>query len=246
MIFSYWKTNGVNFYWSHGRRIMENNITLYMLVNQMYLFSVLFYSKEIYTKTPRVSRWPGRVWNAGWAVFSAAGFLYTWPSLSWLANDVLDSCQVSEAQKVGTPVWWLYLYVFTKPLEFVDTLLLMLRGRPIKLLHWSHHWITALYVVYATYYELAPTILFASLNYGVHACMYTYYCLVSFSALRETLKKYAYWLTRLQMGQFVCALTSLVAFWHCYTRQDLVITGCMYSYYLYLFARMYQARFRDR
>lgn len=246
MPFSHWKTNGADFIWSQGHRTMQNNMTFYMLVHQMYLFSVLFYSKEISTKTPRIGRWPSRVWNAGWAIFSAAGFLYTWPSLSWLSDDIFETCQVSEARKVGTTIWWLYLYVFTKPLEFVDTFLLMLRGRPVKLLHWSHHWITALYVVYATYYELAPTILFAALNYGVHACMYAYYCLVSFAPLRDTLRQYAYWITRLQMAQFVLALVSLGTFWHCYTRQDVVITGCMYSYYLYLFARMYQARFQCR
>lgn len=234
--------------WDNGRHIdiqtvndaYENSYIPLLLFHQMYLFSVLYYKTEVQPTARRnhpVLTWFLRAWNAGWAVFSAVGFWHTAPILWTLFQN--NTCTVQAGRYSNTQLWWFYLYVVTKPWEFVDTWLLMLRGRRVPLLHWSHHWLTALYVVYAKHHMLSGGLAFAVLNYGVHAVMYAYYCLTSFG-----IRYGSAWVTRLQLSQFVVAIGSWLYFAPCYSWTTSGLTVTMYSYYFFLFWRMYRKRYR--
>ena len=79
----------------------------------------------------------------------------------------------------GGLFWWSYVYYISKYYEFVDTLLQLLRDRPLKFLHVFHH---AVVVVMAWgWLEYAQSLQVIALltNTGVHVVMYAYYFLTS-------------------------------------------------------------------
>lgn len=220
-----------------------------LLIGNVYLFLNVIYQQSIFqvqhSKHPPSSilQMVNRMWNLCWGIFSLAGAVGSYPALFRLvqSNNTLDLCNVDQA--IGPDVFWIFLYVFTKPLELFDTLLLMMKGRPVRLIHWSHHAITMLFTWYAALHNLKPALLFAFMNFAVHAIMYLYYFLVSFSWLRTKLRQWAWMITVVQMSQFVFALFSLIYFQKCYTFQDLTVSSLMYSYYLLLFGQLFCNRF---
>ncbi len=59
--------------------------------------------------------------------------------------------------------------------EFGDTVFIVLRKRPVIILHWYHH-TTVLVFCWHSYRELTSMARwFVAVNYAVHSCMYTYY-----------------------------------------------------------------------
>ena len=164
----------------------------------------------------------------------------SFPALSRLFYDS-NSCNVHD--ETGIDVFWIFLYVVTKPLELFDTVLLMTKGRKVRLIHWSHHAITMLFTWYAAKINLKPALLFAFMNFTVHAIMYLYYFFVSFTSLKPLLRQFAWLITIIQMSQFVFAIFSLFYFQHCYTHQDILVCFAMYSYYLVVFFQLFCNRF---
>ncbi len=73
--------------------------------------------------------------------------------------------------------FWAEMYVWSKPVELVDTVFLVLRKRPIIFLHWYHHITVMLCAWHAGKEHAASARWFVSMNYTVHALMYTYYAL---------------------------------------------------------------------
>jgi hypothetical protein len=204
-----------------------------------YVAAVRAYNQRQAKRAGQPPLWLQRLaagWNAWMAVFSAGGVYYMYPIVSGA-----DGCLL-----------WLALYVFTKPAEYLDTVFLMLKGRPVILLHWTHHAITSLYVLYATVFLLDAGVYFAFMNYCVHAVMYGYYAVLHFPAARRMLRPWSGVVTCLQMSQFVAAL--VLAFrmpaassgsgtWYHHTT---VVTLAMYVYYLGIFARFFYARHQPK
>eukprot|EP01103_Thecamoeba_quadrilineata_P004978 TRINITY_DN1483_c0_g1_i1.p1 TRINITY_DN1483_c0_g1~~TRINITY_DN1483_c0_g1_i1.p1 ORF type:complete len:277 (-),score=9.05 TRINITY_DN1483_c0_g1_i1:109-909(-) len=108
----------------------------------------------------------------------------------------------------GRHVFWHYIFYLSKYYEFLDTFLLILKGKDLEFLHVYHHALTA----FTTWLALESYTAFAwvgiFLNTGVHCIMYWYYFNAS---LGHNLwwKKY---LTQLQMTQFVINFVGLI-FW---------------------------------
>lgn len=83
---------------------------------------------------------------------------------------------------------WLYLFIFSKIPEFIDTLLLILKKKPLIFLHWYsnlvfssihkvryHHITTMWFCWLATGSQLTNGAIFTGMNLFVHSIMYTYY-----------------------------------------------------------------------
>uniref|UniRef100_A0A914HAQ1 Elongation of very long chain fatty acids protein n=1 Tax=Globodera rostochiensis TaxID=31243 RepID=A0A914HAQ1_GLORO len=120
-------------------------------------------------------------WNAGLAIFSAMGawrfgqeFLYVMTNRTF-QDSVCLSIQPSEVA-----AFWSLLFALSKVAEFGDTVLLMLRKRPLIFLHWFHHSVVLVYSWHSATELTAAGRWFIQLNYTVHAIMYTYY---TFSSL---------------------------------------------------------------
>jgi len=69
------------------------------------------------------------------------------------------------------------MFIFSKFIEFVDTLFLVLRKKPVSFLHWYHHATVLVFCWHGAKTLTAPGRWFCVMNYGVHAVIYTYFAL---------------------------------------------------------------------
>lgn len=213
--------------------LFEINFERLLLLGNAYIFSVLMYTQMCSPDPKQRYRVPyvkqlERVWNLVSGVFSGVvfwGCMSTWGDL---AHPTTES---------STLAFWIFLYCFTKPLELVDTLLLMMQGKNIRILHWSHHIITLLFTWYATRDMHTSYVLFVVVNLFVHWVMYFYYFFSSFKSL--PVHKIAFLITWLQIAQFVVCLASILYHSPTLPAHHSMIAGVMYFYYLALFTHMY-------
>lgn len=127
-------------------------------------------------------------------------------------------CEAGSDDRVGEGLRRMFhWYQLTKYWEYLDTLFLILNGKDLSFLHVYHHGVVAFTSWTWTRGDLrlaAGGVLF---NTMVHVLMYYFYFACSIPELRKRLwwKKY---LTKLQILQFVVALTMAVCLWHVHSQ----------------------------
>ena len=82
----------------------------------------------------------------------------------------------------------------------------MLAKRRLIFLHWWHHATVLLYCWHSYGTQIATGLWFATMNYFVHALMYTYYGCMGVERLRPRVKKRAIFVTLLQLAQMVVGI----------------------------------------
>jgi len=94
---------------------------------------------------------------------------------------------------------WAWIFYMSKYYELIDTLILLLKGKPSSFLQTFHH-TGAIIAMWALTVSRNPTVwIFVSFNSFIHTWMYLYYLLTCFGYY-SPLKRY---LTNLQITQFV-------------------------------------------
>ncbi|XP_076075641.1 very long chain fatty acid elongase 4-like [Mytilus galloprovincialis] len=105
------------------------------------------------------------------------------------------------AVRMAKVLWWFF---FSKVIELIDTLFLILRKNQVSFLHAYHHCTMILtYWMGVKYVAGGQAFFVPMLNTFVHIIMYTYYGL---AVLGPHMQKYLWWkkyLTKLQLIQFV-------------------------------------------
>jgi hypothetical protein len=98
------------------------------------------------------------------------------------------------------------LFLYSKYLEWGDTIYLQLSGKTISTLHYTHHMTTA-FVVYFNYIEyISPHMyIFMGSNCFVHILMYWYYAYP-----KGILFKFRKFITQLQIIQHIICLSTLI------------------------------------
>jgi len=148
------------------------------------------------------------------------------------------------------------IFAFSKFLELIDTLFLILRKKPVLFLHWYHHITVLPYTWYAVLIAVPCGNIFGIMNAFVHTIMYFYYFLAAVS----TPPSWGAWVTRLQIAQMAGGLATSTA-WIYYHYSDpstchiiqadgipasdtgfIVSTVLLYAGYFYLFIAFYFAR----
>jgi len=191
-------------------------------------------------------------WELGLAIFSIVGSFFVIPLTVASAQKYSLLGSVCGTDLSNWPqAWWGFAFSVSKVFEMGDTLLVVLRKKPLILLQYYHHLATMVYCWYGTLiiYRINNTnFYFASLNYAVHSVMYTWY------AATRTGWKSPKWLmmtvTMLQLVQMVggIALTVLASTniagtdcgrWVSEDPQGLQAAFVMYASYLMLFAHMF-------
>merc|ERR1719203_2012495 len=111
----------------------------------------------------------------------------------------------------GTSGFWVMLFIYSKIPELVDTLFLVLKRRPVILLHWFHHCTVLMFCwhAYSRGSKAGPGLWFATMNYCVHAIMYSYYAAMA-ARLGKMLTAIAPFITALQILQMLGGMIVVV------------------------------------
>ncbi|KAI6180753.1 Elongation of very long chain fatty acids protein [Aphelenchoides besseyi] len=179
--------------------------------------SVIFYVIGIFSikiflrdRKPFDLERPLIAWNAFLATFSLLGFLYTLPSILKVIRDHGIShtyTHINEVHKNPLSGYWSFLWICSKIPEFVDTFFIVLRKKPLMFMHWYHHALTGYFAFVAFYNDNAYLVWAVLLNYGVHAMMYSYYCLRAFRI--RVPPQLAQFITTSQMVQFLIVIIAM-------------------------------------
>mmetsp|Transcript_26217 Transcript_26217/g.43893 ORF Transcript_26217/g.43893 Transcript_26217/m.43893 type:complete len:271 (-) Transcript_26217:54-866(-) len=70
---------------------------------------------------------------------------------------------------------WVEFFCYSKPMEFIDTIFIVLCKKPVSRLHWIHHQLTMWYSWLCLVLFASPGIIFATVNAFVHTIMYCWY-----------------------------------------------------------------------
>ncbi|KAJ3320781.1 hypothetical protein HDU76_000225 [Blyttiomyces sp. JEL0837] len=140
--------------------------------------------------------------NVALCVFSAACFIGMAPK--WTKNMMTRDFQEAYCDRDGR-VWnsslnyWSWLFYLSKYYEIVDTIIILVKGRPSSLLQ-SYHHAGAIITMYLSVASEATAVwIFVVFNSFIHTVMYLYYALTTLG-IRPPGKQY---LTTMQISQFL-------------------------------------------
>jgi len=147
------------------------------------------------------------LWNFFLAAFSIIGATRTVPELIHVLRTfgLHHSCCVTGQSFMQNNVLglWMFLFTLSKVLELGDTVFIILRKQPLIFLHWFHHATVLLFTWFSYAETLATSRWMSSINYSVHAVMYSYY---AFKSLRFRVPKVmSVLITSGQLTQFTVA-----------------------------------------
>ena len=144
-------------------------------------------------------------WNFGLSAFSAVGAYHCIPHLlfgpSGLFSHGIYESVCSHPGAYGANIvgrWVGYFALYSKVAELLDTFFLLVRKRPIIVLHWYHHLSVLLFCWHAYSARIGTGLWFATMNYSVHTLMYFYFGLTQCGdAGRKLARKAAIFITTL-------------------------------------------------
>ncbi|KAI1290040.1 Elongation of very long chain fatty acids protein 6 [Halotydeus destructor] len=203
-----------------------------------YLVVIFCLKKLMVNRQPFDLRRPLLLWNTFLALFSAFGALRTMAELgSVLVNEGITGTICHPGHEYGAASFWTVVFCLSKIPEMVDTVLIVLRKRPLIFLHWYHHVETCFYSIYAvTSLRFPVSRWFVSVNYTVHAFMYTYYALRAAGV--KVPRGVAMAITSAQVSQMFLGLyvVSRAYVTDCHNDQDALLGGLItYSIYAIMF-----------
>jgi hypothetical protein len=226
-------------------------------VSTLYLIGLWRGTSMMKDKKPYGLKTALAMWNLFLAVFSFIGASRTAPHLLFMLKDYGFEYSVCRAAVVGYgsgPVgFWVALFIFSKYVELLDTVLLVVRKRKVGFLHWYHHCSVLLYCWHSYVWEMPTGIYFVVMNYIVHAIMYFYYFL---AAVCEKPPKWALLVTILQLAQMAVGIAITLS--HVYILMNGTMPNCdghipnltaalgMYASYFILFAQFLANRYCRR
>lgn len=166
------------------------------------IFSLKYYidniaSKETQTNLKTFSDRYCKYWNLFLGIFSTFGAFYT------IKHVILYGYNCSFVKNPTTLIW-IQLFCHSKIPEFMDTVFIVFKRRPLILLQYWHHFATALLAFFGKDIMTTNIIIASGMNYFVHSIMYTYFALVSFGY--KKLIRYGFLVTILQFAQMAIAV----------------------------------------
>ncbi|CAG7836187.1 unnamed protein product [Allacma fusca] len=146
------------------------------------------------------------IWNGLLAIFSITGLFRTFPEFFFIVSrpdGLYKSACTSDIHNYATAFWAL-IFTLSKLVELGDTAFVILRKQKLIFLHWYHH-ITVLLMTWIYYETYEPCFRwFGTMNYFVHALMYTYFTLKAMKV--RVPRSLAMCVTVLQIAQMIVGL----------------------------------------
>ena len=196
-------------------------------------------------------RRPLFAWSLGLALFSIIGFSKIGSRfINLLLEEGFYGATCKNILLHNQPGLWTYLFVLSKVLELFDTFFIVLRKQKLILLHWYHHITVLMYCWYQYCGWIVPGQWFLTMNYGVHAIMYSYYAIRASGIFRPPIwvNMFITFLQLLQM--FIGVIVNLYVYsktntgWYCdgraeYNYSYIYWSFAMYFSYFILFAHFF-------
>jgi len=157
---------------------MTRNWIWSVYIAAAYIVLVILGRWAMRSRTKFDLRTPLVIWSVMLAAFSIFGSVRVLPHFfqklteSGVVHSVCDKDYVH-----GITGFWLFMFVMSKLPELVDTMFIVLRKQELIFLHWYHHATVLVYCWYSYKDLTASGLWFMSMNYFVHALMYSYYAL---------------------------------------------------------------------
>ena len=179
-----WEENAVAFY--------DENYFLLACIAASYLPMIFGLQRYMANREAFRLKVPLVLWNLALAAFSIMGAYNTVPHLLAQIRQTGVQGEICRRGCYASPVsWWIFVFNLSKIPEFVDTIFLRLRKKPVILLHWYHHIATMLFCWYANQvgdiYNCTG-FFFATMNLSVHSVMYLYYAVAAMGYARAMAK----------------------------------------------------------
>lgn len=194
------------------------------------------------------------LWNICLSFFSFCGTIKLMPELvSVISNNGLYYSICNDSFKNDPTIeYWIWLFTWSKLIEFGDTVFIVLRKQRLICLHWSHHVITFVYCFYV--YSDLPAISRwgIAINYLIHAIMYLYYALKTIRiSIPEVVSKSITTLQTIQMLIGIMTGSSAIYFVSIGRSCDgtvtaMLATTAMSFYYFILFANYFVNRYQRK
>uniref|UniRef100_A0A915CL15 Elongation of very long chain fatty acids protein n=1 Tax=Ditylenchus dipsaci TaxID=166011 RepID=A0A915CL15_9BILA len=173
-----------------------------------YILTIWVIKYVMANRKPFEFTYPLIYWNAFVAVFSIAGFVRMTPTVFRAIQTkglTHTYTQIGELQTDKVAGYWAFLWVVSKVPEFVDTIFIVLRKKPLMFMHWYHHALTG-YFAYVTFAQgNAYAMWVVYMNYFIHSFMYTYFCIRALTPVFRfrVHPQFAQWMTGAQIVQFL-------------------------------------------
>ena len=222
---------------------IRENFSISVYASIFYVLSILLLQRYMLEHKRIDLRYSLSVWSFLLAVFSSMGAYY---NICYLVPKVwydgIKSAACDEVYIRNQTGMWLFLFIISKLPELVDTYFIIFRKGPLIFLHWYHHATVLMYCWFSYSQRAVVSILFAAVNYGVHAIMYMYYGLKARQVYIP--RQVNMLITSLQIVQMVFGLYMGVVMWlnsvemkTCGVSSSLIFyTLTMYLSYFVLFA----------
>uniref|UniRef100_A0A3Q3WDE9 Elongation of very long chain fatty acids protein n=1 Tax=Mola mola TaxID=94237 RepID=A0A3Q3WDE9_MOLML len=219
------------------------------------LYAALVFGGQHYMKPrPKMNlRLPLVLWSLSLALFSIIGAVRTGAYMFHVLGSRGFRGSICDQSFYNGPVskFWAYAFVLSKAPELGDTAFVVLRKQKLLFLHWYHHITVLLYSWYSYKDMVAGGGWFMTMNYAVHALMYSYYA--ARAASLRVPRPLAVLITGAQISQMAMGLTvsALVYCWlpqgDCPSRLDNISwAALMYLSYLLLFSNFFYQTYLRR
>ena len=228
-------------YWQQWiRAFYTSSITHVIIGYVITIFTIKNYMKD---RKPFDLRTPLIAWNMLLAIFSLIGSIRCWTEIVDLwSTEGFKSTLSHRGYHYGVIGFWTFLFVLSKMIEFIDTLFIVLRKKPLIFLHYYHHIETCWFSLFSYPYTMPAMRWGMTLNFSVHALMYTYYAIRA--ANYRPPRSVAMVITSLQTIQMFVGLAIGFSAWLC---EDMcghdaktVLPGfATYAIYAILFTRYF-------
>lgn len=146
-------------------------------------------------------------WNVAVCAFSVVGSYFTWIHMyfSFQRGGMERELCTLESEHAHP---WVCCFCLSKIPELFDTILIILKKKPLTFLHVYHHVVTLLFCWDSCAREIPNGSWFAGVNLAVHSLMYAYYSATSLKIRIPGLLKRG--LTTLQIVQMFAGLAILL------------------------------------
>ena len=239
---------GVDGWAAQSVQFFDDHYFILLLSVALYCPVVFGIQNNMKDKEPFDLRYPLIGWNIFLAAFSIAGAINVLPLIplalekgGWWGSICTRWCFGSvEAE------FYSFLFDLSKALEFVDTLFIVLRKKPLIFLHYYHHVVTMLFCWYCnqTVHRYGcHGFFFAAVNLFVHSVMYTYYALMAMRIRVPT--PIARMITVVQIVQMVIGIAIVATHATCENVDDMAfgLGSVLYLSFFLLFAKFFISRY---